>query len=46
MELYNSLIGETKALLEKLPRKVWEYSPRDAWASNDSSELVLQKDAA
>ena len=46
MELYNSLIGETKALLEKLPRKVWEYRPRDAWASNDSSELVLQKDAA
>ena len=46
MELYNSLIGETKALFEKLPQKVWDYNPRGAWASNDSSELVLQKDAA
>ena len=46
MELYNSLIGETKALFENLPKKVWEYNPRGAWASNDSSELVLQKDAA
>ena len=46
MELYNSLIGETKALFENLPKKVWDYSPRGAWASNDSSELVLQKDAA
>ena len=46
MELYNSLIGETKALFEKLPRKAWDYNPKGAWASNDSSELVLQKDAA
>ena len=46
MELYNSLIGETKALYEKLPQKVWDYNPRDAWAGNESSELVLQKDAA
>ena len=46
MELYNSLIGETKALFENLPKKVWDYNPRGAWASNDSSELVLQKDAA
>lgn len=46
MELYNSLIGETKALFEKLPQKVWDYNPRGTWASNDSSELVLQKDAA
>jgi hypothetical protein len=46
MELYNSLIGETKALFEKLPQKAWDYNPRGAWASNDSSELVLQKDAA
>ena len=46
MELYNSLIGETKALYEKLDQKVWDYNPRDAWAGNDSSELVLQKDAA
>ena len=46
MELYNSLIGETKALFENLPKKVWDYNPRGAWTSNDSSELVLQKDAA
>ena len=46
MELYNSLIGETKALFENLPEKVWDYNPRGAWASNDYSELVLQKDAA
>ncbi len=46
MELYNSLIGETKALFENLPKKVWDYNPRGALASNDSSELVLQKDAA
>ena len=46
MELYNALIGETKALFENLPRKVWDYNPRGAWTSNDSSELVLQKDAA
>ena len=46
MELYNSLIGETRELIRDLPRKSWDYSPRDAWASNSSSELVLQKDAA
>ena len=46
MELYNSLIGETNQLLGDLPRKVWDYSPGDAWADNGSSELVLQKDAA
>ncbi len=46
MELYNYLIGETKALFESLPKKVWDYNPRGAWTSNDSSELVLQKDAA
>ena len=46
MELYNSLIGETNQLLGDLPRKVWDYSPRDAWVDNGSSELVLQKDAA
>ena len=46
MELYNSLIGETKTLVEKLPQKAWDYEARDCWISNDSSELVLQKDAA
>ena len=46
MELYNSLIKETKALIDGLPAKSWAYDPRAAWASNASSELVLQKDAA
>ena len=46
MELYNSLIGETKALFEKLPQTSWDYAPRDCWTSTAQSELVLQKDAA
>lgn len=46
MELYNSLIKETKALFEDRPAKVWDYSPRDCWKDVGSSELVLQKDAA
>ena len=46
MELYNSLINETRSLLEKLPQQSWAYNPRDCWADNGSSELVLQKDAA
>ena len=46
MELYNSLIGETKALFEKLPQSSWDYNPRDCWTSTEQSELVLQKDAA
>ena len=46
MELYNSLIRETKSLIDGLPAKSWAYDPKSAWASNSSSELVLQKDAA
>lgn len=46
MELYNSLIKETRALLAGLPAKTWDYDPRAAWPSNGTSELVLQKDAA
>ena len=46
MELYNSLIRETRALVDKLPAKVWDYDPRAAWASDSANELVLQKDAA
>ena len=46
MELYNSLINETRSLLEKLPQQSWAYNPRDCWADNGSSELVLQKYAA
>ena len=46
MELYNSLIQDTKALLEKGAPKVWEYAERDCWNDIGSSELVLQKDAA
>ncbi len=46
MELYNSLIGETRALFEKLPQTSWDYNARDCWASSETSELVLQKDAA
>lgn len=46
MELYNSLIKETKALTDKLPAQVWAYDEKAAWPENSSSELVLQKDAA
>ena len=46
MELYNSLIRETRGLLEKGSPKVWEYSERNCWNDIGSSELVLQKDAA
>ena len=46
MELYNSLIRETRSLIDGLPAKSWAYDPKSAWTSNSSSELVLQKDAA
>ena len=46
MELYNSLIKDTRALLEKGVPKTWDYAERDAWIDIGSSELVLQKDAA
>ena len=46
MELFNSLIQETQALLEHGRPTVWDYSERDCWTEIGSSELVLQKDAA
>ena len=46
MELFNSLIQDTKTLLEQGSPKVWDYSERDCWNDIGSSELVLQKDAA
>lgn len=46
MELYNSLILDTKAFLEKGQPKIWEYSERDCWKDLGSSELVMQRDAA
>ncbi len=46
MELYNSLIQDTKAFLEKGQPKVWVYSERDCWKDIGSSELVMQRDAA
>lgn len=46
MELYNSLIRDTRAQLEGHSARVWNYSPADCWADTGSSELVLQRDAA
>ena len=46
MELYNSLIKDTQALLEKGVPKAWPYCPGGEWKDIGSSELVLQKDAA
>ncbi len=46
MELFNTLIQDTQALLAQGSPKVWAYSERDCWNEIGSSELVLQKDAA
>ena len=46
MELYNSLINDTRAQLEGLSAKVWNYAPAECWADTGASELVLQRDAA
>ena len=46
MELYNSLINDTRAQLEGLSAKVCNYAPADCWADTGASELVLQRDAA
>ena len=46
MELYNSLINDTRAQLEGLSAKVWNYAPADCWTDTGASELVLQRDAA
>ena len=46
MELFNSLIRDTRALLENGAPKTWDYSERACWTDIGSSELVLQKDAA
>jgi len=46
MELYNSLIKEAKAQLEKLPARAWDCSQAAGWRDTGVSELVLQKDAA
>ena len=46
MELYNSLIKDTQALLDKGTPKIWPYRPGSEWKDIGSSELVLQKDAA
>ncbi len=46
MEIYNSLIRETRELIGKLPAVSWDYDPGDCWPGNSSSELVLQKEAA
>ena len=44
MELYNSLITEAKGYYGHLPQKLRDYDPSGLWPSNESSELVLQKD--
>ena len=45
MELYNSLIHDTKALLKGSPRQ-WDFETLTKWNDLGASELVLQKDAA
>ena len=41
MDLYNSLIKETRELTDRLPARVWDYDPTAAWPDTGSSELVL-----
>ena len=46
MELYNSLIRDTRTLFEGKTARTWAGEPRDAWKDLGASELVLQRDAA
>lgn len=46
MELYNTLIRDTRVLLEKGAPKSWPYDGRGAWTDLGQSEFILQKDAA
>ena len=45
MELYNTIITATRALLTGAPRR-WDYEPALAWRDVGASELVMQRDAA
>ncbi len=46
MELYNSLLRDTLALVAGPAPRAWDYRESDCWRDLGSSELVLQKDAA
>lgn len=46
MELYNSTIAATRALLEGTAPRRWDYDPAFAWRDTGESELVMLRDAA
>ena len=46
MELYNSLVKDTLALLEGHQALSWDYVPGKDWHDLGANELVLQRDAA
>ena len=46
MELYNSIITASRALLAGAPLRRWDYSAADAWKDTGASELVMLRDAA
>lgn len=46
MELYNSIITASHALLAGAPLRRWDYSAADAWKDMGESELVMLRDAA
>lgn len=46
MELYNSIITASRALLAGAPLRRWDYSAADAWKDTGESELVMLRDAA
>jgi len=46
MELFDTILAETKIRLEPLVTRRWDYCPADAWPDTGKSELVLQRDTA
>lgn len=46
MELYNSTITATRALLSGAEPRRWAYDPAAAWRDMGESELVMMRDAA
>jgi len=46
MELYNSIITATRALLSGAEPRRWAYDAADAWRDTGESELVMLRDAA
>ena len=46
MELYRSIITATRARLDGVAPRQWDYDPAKAWRDTGESELVMLRDAA